>query len=164
MAISRKINHKKLSFSLTSPRTPEEIMRRSSTYVDDYTLGLQFPACDWACYFLYSSIVGDGPCHAVNVGIHIGHMDGSEIRIPQFDGDPNGVFVVTAVICDGILYRFFDVTSYTRSDVIYSRNSLDLQISDVVRIRGSYPYFEMYYRDKLNDIVYEFEGRDTESE
>ena len=157
--MAKEQGFKKASFGLASPRTAEEIMRGSSNYVDDYSLSLQFPACDWSCYYLYSPILGDGPCHAVNVGIHIGHMEGSEIHIPQFDGDQNGVFVVTAVICDGKLYHSFDVTSYTRSDVIYSRSCLDLQVADVVRIRGRYPYFDMYYRDKVHDITYEFEGR-----
>jgi hypothetical protein len=36
---------------------------------------------------------------------------------------------------------------------------LDLQVADVVRIRGTWPYFELYFRDTVHDIVYELEGR-----
>jgi hypothetical protein len=39
---------------------PEEILCSSSSHVDDYTLGLQFPACDWAGYFLFAALHGDG--------------------------------------------------------------------------------------------------------
>ncbi|MBM3709958.1 MAG: hypothetical protein FJW61_06015 [Actinobacteria bacterium] len=145
-------------FGLSSSRSFEEIMHRSSSYVDDYTLGLQFPACDCGCYYLFSPLIGDGPCQAINLGIHVGHTNGSKIEIPQLSGDPNRVFIVTSLICDNKSYRTLDFTTYTRSDVIYSRQGLDLQVADVVRIKGSWPYFEMYYIDKVYNIIYELEG------
>jgi hypothetical protein len=145
---------------MVKPGTYEEIMRRSSTYIDDYALSLQFPLSDWGGYFLFAPIDGDGPCQGVNVGVTIGWCNGVDTGFPQWgDGDPYHTMLVTACICDGVSYRLLDDTSYTRSDVIYSRSGLDLQVADVVRIRGSWPYFEMYFRDKVNDIVYELEGR-----
>ena len=56
----------KLLKGLSTPRSFEEIMRRSSSYVDDYTLGLQFPACDFGSYYLYATLSGNGACQAIN--------------------------------------------------------------------------------------------------
>ncbi len=147
--------------SISSLRSFKDIMQKSSSYVDDYTLGLQFPACDCGCYFLFSPLSGSGPCQAINLGIHIGHTNGSNINIPQLTGDPNKIFIVTSLIYDNKSYRTLDFSTYTRSDVIYSRNGLDIQIADVVRLRGSWPYFEMYYFDKEHNIVYEIKGSAT---
>ena len=144
---------------MVKPGSFEEIMRRSSTYVDDYTMSLQIPHSDWSGYFLFSALDGKGPCQAVNLGVCIGLANGAEHGVPQWDGDPYRLFVIAASISDGISYRLLDDTSYTRSDVIYSRQGLDLQVADVVRVRGSWPYFELYFGDKRHDIVYELEGR-----
>lgn len=149
--------------NLRLPRlgTAEEIMRRSVSQVDDYQLGLQFPATDWSCYFLYSSIAGPGPFHALNLGVHVGHMSGADTRVREFGGDQNGVFLVTALVHEDRLYRWFDTTTYQRTDAIYSRNGLDLQIGDVCRVKGSWPFIDLYYHDKPNDIVYRLAGRAT---
>jgi hypothetical protein len=127
--------------------------------VDDYTLSLQFPACDWSGYFLFSALAGEGACQAVNLGVSVGIPDAAEHGVPEWDGDPHAVLVIAAVICDGISYRWTDSESYTRSDLIYSRVGLDLQVADVIRIRGEWPYFELYFRDPVHDIVYELDGR-----
>jgi len=145
--------------AMVRPGSYEEIMRRSSTHVDDYTMSLQFPACDFSGYFLFSALSGDGPCQAVNVGVHVGLGDGAEAGVPQWVRDPYKNFVITSVICDGKSYRSLDDTSYTRGDIIYSRQGLDLQVADVVRVRGSWPYIEMYFLDKRYEITYELEGR-----
>jgi len=147
-----------LPFSLSSPRSFEEIMRRSSSYVDDYTLGLQFPACDFGSYYLYATLIGNGPCQAINLGITIGHDTGSNVNIPQLKGDPGKVWIVTSLICNNNSYRSFDFTSYKRADAVYCRQGLDLQVSDAARIKGSWPYFEMYFNDKEYDIIYEIAG------
>jgi hypothetical protein len=144
---------------MVKPGTYEEIMRRSSTHVDEFTMSLQIPLSDWSGYFLFAAIDGDGPCQAVNLGVCVGLVNGAEHRVPQWDGDPNRLFVITACICDGVSYRVLDDTSYTRSNVIYSRSGLDLQVAQVVRVRGTWPYFELYFRDVAHDIVYELEGR-----
>jgi hypothetical protein len=149
---------KNTSFSLSSPRTFEEIMHRSSSYVDDYTLGLQFPACDFGSYYLYAALSGNGPCQAINLGVTVGHDTGSNVNIPQLTGDPDKIWIVTSVICNNKSYRSFDFTSYRRSDAIYSRQGLDLQVADVARVRGNWPHFELYFKDKEYDIVYEIEG------
>jgi len=145
-------------FSLSSTRSFEEIMRRSSSYVDDYTLGLQFPACDFGSYYLYATLSGNGACQAINLGVTIGHDTGSNVNIPQLSGDPDKIWIVTSLICNNKSYRSFDFTTYKRSDAIYSRRGLDLQVADVVRVRGSWPHFEMYFKDKEYDIVYQIEG------
>ena len=139
--------------------TPEEILRSSSSFVDDYTLGLQFPACDWAGYFLFAALSGDGPCEAVNLGLLIGHMDGRDLRMPEMAGDPRGIVVIRSLIYDGISYRAPDIGSYTREDLVYSRSGLDVQVADVARIRGTWPTFELYFVDPVHDIVYELSGR-----
>lgn len=144
---------------MVKPGTYEEIMRRSSTYVDDFTMGLQIPLSDWSGYFLFAAIDGDGSCQAVNLGVCIGLVNGAEHGVPQWDGDPYRLFVINACICDGVSYRVLDDSSYTRSDVIYSRSGLDLQVGQVVRVRGTWPYFELYFKDEVHDIVYELEGR-----
>ena len=144
---------------MVKPTTFEEIMRSSSTYVDDYTMSLQFPACDWSGYFLFAPLAGDGPCQAVNLGLSVGLETGAEVGVPEWKGDPYRNLLIASVICDGISYRWTDSTTYTRSDVIYSRVGLDVQVADVVRIRGKWPYFELYFRDKVNDIEYELDGR-----
>ena len=144
---------------MVKPGTYEEIMRRSSTYVDDFTMSLQIPLSDWSGYFLFAAIDGDGPCQAVNLGVCIGLVNGAEHGVPQWDGDPYRLFVINACICDGVSYRVLDDSSYTRSDVIYSRSGLDLQVGQVVRVRGTWPYFELYFKDEVHDIVYELEGR-----
>lgn len=141
------------------PTSFEEIMRRSSSYVDDYALGMQFPASDWTCYFLFSSLFGDGPCHAVNLGVHVGHMHGADLRVPGFTGDQNGVLIVAQLVYENRLYRWFDTATYKRTQVIYSRSGLDLQIGDVVRIKGTWPFLDLYYNDKENDIVYRISGK-----
>jgi hypothetical protein len=147
-----------LSKGMSEPRSFEEIMRRSSSYVDDYTLGLQFPACDFGSYYLYAPLIGEGPCQAINLGVTIGHDTGSNVNIPQLTGDPDKIWIVTSLIFNKKSYRSFDFSSYRRSDAIYSRQGLDLQVADVARIRGSWPHFEMYFKDKDYDIVYEIEG------
>ena len=144
---------------MVRPGTFEEIMRRSSTFVDDYTMSLQFPACDWSGYFLFAPLEGDGPCQAVNLGVCVGLAKGAEHNVPQWTGDPDRLFVITSVVCDGVSYRMLDDTSYSRRDLIYARQGLDLQVADVVRVRGAWPYFELYFRDPANDITYELEGR-----
>ena len=148
----------KSSFHLSSPRSYEEIMRRSASFVDDYTLGLQFPACDFGSYYLYATLCGNGPCQAINLGVTIGHDTGSNVGIPQLKGDPGAVWIVTSLICNNKSYRNFDFTSYKRADAIYSRQGLDLQVADVARIKGSWPHFVMYFNDKESDIIYELEG------
>ena len=45
---------------MVKPGTYEEIMRRSSTQVDDFAMSLQIPLCDWSGYFLFAAIDGDG--------------------------------------------------------------------------------------------------------
>jgi len=144
---------------MVKPGTYEEIMHRSSTFVDEYTISLQFPACDWSGYFLFAPLKGDGPCQAVNLGVCIGLAKGAEHNVPQWTGDPDRLFVITSVICDGVSYRMLDDTSFSRRDLIYARQGLDLQVADVVRVRGAWPYFEMYFRDRTHDITYELEGR-----
>ena len=144
---------------MVRPGTYEEIMRRSTTFVDDFSMSLQIPLSDWSGYFLFAAIDGDGPCQAVNLGVSIGLVDGTEHGVPQWDGDPYRLFVITSSICDGTSYRLLDDTTYTRSDVIYSRAGLDLQVADVVRVRGAWPYFELYFRDTVHDITYELDGR-----
>lgn len=144
---------------MVKPGLYEEIMRRSSIFIDDYAMSLQFPACDFSGYFLFGALSGDGPCQAVNVGIHVGLGDGAEVGVPQWVRDPYRNFVITSVICDGKSYRSLDDTSYTRADIIYSRQGLDLQVADVVRIRGNWPYIEMYFVDKRHEITFELEGR-----
>ena len=124
---------------MVKPGTYEEIMRRSSTYVDDFTMSLQIPLSDWSGYFLFAAIDGDGSCQAVNLGVCIGLVNGAEHGVPQWDGDPYRLFVINACICDGVSYRVLDDSSYTRSDVIYSRSGLDLQVGQVVRVRGPGP-------------------------
>jgi hypothetical protein len=83
---------------MVRPGTFEEIMRRSSTFVDDYTMSLQFPACDWSGYFLFAPIEGEGPCQSVNLGVCIGLAKGAEHNVPQWTGDPDRLFVITSVI------------------------------------------------------------------
>ncbi len=144
---------------MVRPGTYEEIMRRSSTFVDDYTMSLQFPACDWSGYFLFAPLEGDGPCQAVNLGVCIGLAKGEEHNVPQWTGDPDRLFAITSVVCDGVSYRWLDDTSYSRRDLLYARQGLDLQVADIVRVRGAFPYFEMYFRDPMHDITYELEGR-----
>jgi hypothetical protein len=138
--------------------TAGEILASSTQYIDDYRLGLQFPACDWSGYFLFSTLAGDGPCQAVNLGLCVGHPQGSQVGVPAWRGDPRKIFVITSVICDGISYRSLDDESYTRRDLVYSRRGLDVQIADVARIKGSWPDFELYFLDKRHDIVYELAG------
>jgi len=133
-------------------------MQRSSSFVDDYTLGLQFPACDFGSYYLYATLSGNGPCQAINLGVTIGHDTGSNVNIPQLTGDPGKIWIVTSLIYNNKSYRSFDFNSYKRSDAIYSRQGLDLQVKDVARVRGSWPHFEMYFKDKEYGIVYEIEG------
>jgi hypothetical protein len=139
--------------------THQEILRASSSFVDDYTLGLQFPACDWAGYFLFATLSGDGPCQAVNVGLLLGHMEGRDLRMPEMIGDTRGIVVIRSLIHDGVSYRAPDVTSYTRADMVYSRSGLDVQVADVARIRGTWPDFELYFYDPTHDITYELSGR-----
>ena len=93
------------------------------------------------------------------MGITVGHDTGSNVRIPQLAGDPGKIWIVTSVIYNNKSYRSFDFSSYKRADAIYSRRGLDVQIADVARIRGSWPYFEIYLKDKQYDIVYELEGQ-----
>lgn len=141
--------------------TPGEILASSSQYIDDYRLSLQFPACDWSGYFLFSTLAGDGPCQAVNLGLCVGHPRGSQIGVPHWKGDPRKIFIITSVICDGVSYRSLDDESYTRNDLLYSRRELDVQIADVARIKGRWPYFELYFVDKHHDIIYDLEGSAT---
>lgn len=144
---------------MVRPGTYEEIMRRSSTFVDDYTMSLQFPACDWSGYFLFAPLEGHGPCQAVNLGVCIGLAKGEEHNVPQWTGDPDRLFAITSVVCDGVSYRWLNDTTYTRRDLVYARQGLDLQVADIVRVRGAFPYYEMYFRDPKHDIIYELEGR-----
>jgi len=137
----------------------DEIMRRSSTFVDDHTLSLQFPGCEWGGYFLFATLRGDGPCQAVNLGLLLGFMNGQDLRMPHMVGDPRRLVVIRSLICHGVSYRSPDETSYTRSDLIYSRVNLDVQVADVARICGSWPCFEFYFVDKNYDITYDLRGR-----
>ena len=105
--IKREVMSNKSSFQLSSPRSYEEIMRRSASFVDDYTLGLQFPACDFGSYYLYATLCGNGPCQAINLGVTIGHDTGSNVGIPQLKGDPGAVWIVTSLICNNKSYRNF---------------------------------------------------------
>jgi len=148
----------RINKGLAEPRSFEEIMRRSSSYVDDYTLGLQFPACDFGSYYLYAPLIGDGPCQAINLGVTVGHDTGTNVNIPQLMGDPDKIWIVTSLIFNNKSYRSFDFSSYRRSDAIYSRQGLDLQVADVARVKGSWPYFEMYFADREYGITYEIEG------
>lgn len=138
--------------------TQEQILRRGSAFVDDYTLGLQFPACDFAGYFLFAALAGEGPCQALNLGLLIGEHDGRDLGFPTMVGDPRGVVVIRSVIHEGISYRSPDASSYTRADVVYSRAGLDVQVADVARIRGRWPNFELFFVDPVHDIVYELAG------
>jgi hypothetical protein len=139
--------------------TPEEILRSSSASIDDHALGLQFPACDWAGYFLFAALDGDGPCQAVNLGLLVGHMEGRDLRMPGMVGDPRRLVVIRSLVHDGVSYRSPDDASYTRSDLVYSRAGLDVQVADVARIRGRWPEFELYFVDPVHDVVYDLAGR-----
>lgn len=158
MMEEKEIFKTKLTNSLSKSRSFEEIMRRSSSFVDDYTLGLQFPACDFGSYYLYATLIGDGPCQAINLGVTVGHDTGSNVNIPQLAGDPDKIWIVTSLICNNKSYRSFDFSSYRRSDAIYSRQGIDLQVADVASIRGNWPHFEMHFKDKEYDIFYDLEG------
>jgi len=138
--------------------THEEILGRGSSFVDDYTLGLQFPACDFAGYFLFAALDGDGPCQALNLGLLVGQHDGRDLGFPEMVGDPRGAVVIRSLIHDGKSYRSPDDSSYTRADVVYSRVGLDVQVADVARIRGRWPFFELFFADPVHDIVYELTG------
>jgi hypothetical protein len=74
-------------------------------------------------------------------------------------GDPRGIVVIRSLVHDGVSYRSPDDTSYTRSDLVYSRNGVDLQVADIARIRGRWPSFELYFADPAHDIVYRLSGR-----
>ena len=138
--------------------THEEILRTGSSFVDDYTLGLQFPACDFAGYFLFATLDGDGPCQALNLGLLVGSHDGRDLGFPALVGDAREVVVIRSLIHDGVSYRSPDDSSYTRGDVVYSRAGLDVQVADVARIRGRWPRFELFFVDPGFDIVYELTG------
>src|SRR4030042_3461872 len=99
--------NKKPPFDLSYPRSYEEKMKRSSSYVDDYTLGLQFPACDFGSYYLYATLCGNGPCQAINLGLTIGHDTGSNVGIPQLKGDPGKIWIVASLICNNRNFRGF---------------------------------------------------------
>ena len=134
-------------------------MSPSATSVDDAEMSMYYPLSDWSGYFLFAAVDGDGPIHALNLGISVGLPHGAEVGVPQWRGDPNGMFVIAASICDGTSYRMLDDSSYSRSDLVYARRSLDVQLADVVRIRGTWPVYELYFRDDRHDITYELEGR-----
>ena len=139
--------------------THEQILRSGSSFVDDYTLGLQFPACDFAGYFLFATLDGDGPCRALNLGLLIGTHDGRDLGFPAMVGDSREILVIRSLIHEGTSYRSPDDSSYTRADVVYSRAALDVQVADVARIRGRWPDFELFFVDPLHDIVYDLRGR-----
>lgn len=136
----------------------EEILHSGSTGVDDYTLGLQFPACDFAGYFLFAALERGGPCQALNLGLLVGTHDGRDLGFPAMVGDSRGVVVIRSLIHEGISYRSPDDASYARADVVYSRAGLDVQVADVARIRGSWPDFELFFVDPVHDIVYDLAG------
>jgi hypothetical protein len=138
--------------------THEQILQTGSSFVDDYTLGLQFPACDFAGYFLFATLDGDGPCQALNLGLLVGSHDGRDLGFPALVGDAREVVVIRSLIHDGVSYRSPDDSSYTRGDVVYSRAGLDVQVADVARIRGRWPRFELFFVDPGFDIVYELTG------
>ena len=137
----------------------EQILRSGSSFVDDYTLGLQFPACDFAGYFLFATLDGEGPCRALNLGLLIGTHDGRDLGFPAMVGDSREVVVIRSLIHDGVSYRSPDDSSYTRADVVYSRAGLDVQVADAARIRGRWPNFELFFVDPVHDIVYDLAGR-----
>jgi hypothetical protein len=139
--------------------THEQILQSGSSFVDDYTLGLQFPACDFAGYFLFATLDGDGPCRALNLGLLIGTHDGRDLGFPAMVGDAREVVVIRSLIHDGVSYRSPDDSSYTRADVVYSRAGLDVQVADVARLRGRWPDFELFFVDPVHDIVYDLAGR-----
>lgn len=139
--------------------THEEILRSGASFVDDYTLGLQFPACDFAGYFLFAALNGEGPCQALNLGLLVGTHDGRDLGFPKMVGDSREVVVIRSLIHDGVSYRSPDDTSFTRADVVYSRAGLDVQVADVARLRGTWPNFELHFVDPVYDVVYDLAGR-----
>jgi hypothetical protein len=144
---------------MVRPGTFTEIMGSSATWVDDADMSMRFPLSDWSGYFLFAAIDGDGPFHAVNLGLSVGLPRGEEVGVPQWHGDPDAVFVIAATIFDGTSFRLLDDTTYRRHDLIYSRRGLDVQVADILRFRGHWPDYELYLRDERHDIVYDLAGR-----
>ncbi len=146
---------------LLEPGAKSQIMARSSGAVDDWTLSPRMPHVDWTGYFLFAAPDEGSPVQALNLGVFLGLINGRELGVPQWDGDPFRICTLMASVIDGVSYRSTDDTSYTRMDTTYSKVGLDVQVADVCRVKGSWPYFQLYYRDPAFDITYQLNGRVT---